>query len=150
MKVSIVNKSKNAELSVYYKDIRKYFKKTFKVLNIEQSFDISLILVKPEEIKEINRKYRKIDKVTDVISFASLENNDDFIFEMEEDIYLGDVFINVEAVISQAKKYNHSIKREFCFLFVHGLLHCLGYDHMTKEEEKIMFDIQKNIIEDLK
>lgn len=150
MKVSIINKSKNAELKEYYKYIRRYFKKTFEVLNLSQNFDVSLILVDSNKIKEINKKYRNKDKVTDVITFASLESNDDFVFDMEENIYLGDIFINVEKVFTQAKEYEHSIKREFCFLFVHGLLHCLGYDHMNKEEEKIMFDLQKNILEDLR
>ena len=83
---------------------------------------------------------------TDVISFAEIDYDGEF----GDDSYLGDIFINVDRVKSQARKYGHSEKREFCFLFVHGMLHLNGYDHMTKEEEKEMFDLQDKIIGDLR
>ena len=66
-------------------------------------------------------------------------------------MYLGEVFINVDRVYSQAKKYKHSIKREYIFLAVHGLLHLCGYDHVkSKKDEKIMFALQDKIVGDLK
>ena len=103
----------------------------------------SVIFVDEEKIKELNNLYRHIDRVTDVISFAFLDN---------ESVYdpikiLGDIYICIPKMIEQANEYNHSEKRELSFLCVHGLLHLLGYDH-TKglEEEKIMFQKQDEIL----
>ncbi len=67
----------------------------------------------------------------------------------EAEVELGDIFINVEAAISQAEEYGHSLRREICFLFTHGLLHCFGYDHMQPDEEKVMFDLQHEILDPL-
>ena len=88
--------------------------------------------------------YRGIDRPTDVITFAAMEGE---VFGMEEEIELGDIFINVDAVVDQAKEYGHSQRREIGFLFVHGLLHCFGYDHMTEEDEKEMTALQKQILD---
>ena len=85
---------------------------------------------------------------SDVISFALLDSGDNK--EYDGYIELGDIFINRNRVLSQAKEYGHSTKREFVFLFIHGLLHLLGYDHMKPKDEKIMFALQKKIIGDLK
>ena len=98
-------------------------------------------------IHEINREYRKIDKETDVISFASLD--DESLLNMEDTVELGDIFINVEAIREQAKDYGHSLKREFCFLVIHGILHLLGYDHLNKDDEKVMFDLQEEILNEI-
>ena len=74
--------------------------------------------------------------------------DDGFSIEGEE-IELGDIFVNRKRILSQASEYGHSVKREFVFLFVHGLLHLLGYDHMKREDEEIMFGLQKRIVDDL-
>lgn len=146
--VEIYDLTKNKELNSYLKDIKKYYKKTLEVLNIKDDLDLSLIIVGKTKIRNINRDYRNIDRVTDVISFANIDSDDyDYLIE---DINLGDIFINVDRVKSQAKKYKHSIKREFVFLFVHGMLHLLGYDHMNPKDEKVMFDLQDKIVGDLK
>lgn len=142
MKCQIINETKNNELKEFYKDIQKYFKKTLKYLALEAK-ELSLIIVDQQRILEINRDFRNKDKITDVISFACLEWGDD-------DEYLGDIFICIDKVFEQALLYGHSVKREFCFLFVHGLLHCLGYDHQNDEQEKIMFNLQEIILGDLK
>ena len=105
----------------------------------------SVIFINNEEIHKINKKYRGIDRPTDVITFA-LEDNKQI--NMPEVRVLGDIYISYDKVISQAKEYNHSIKREICFLAVHGLLHLLGYDHMKKEDEIKMFSLQKELLED--
>lgn len=144
--VEIRDLTKKQLLKPYYKDIKKYFKKVFQTLNIEDDFDMTLILVGKAKIRTINRDYRKIDKETDVISFAEIDSEDDFGL----DNYLGDIFINVDRVYSQAKAYKHSIKREFCFLFVHGCLHLLGYDHMNKIDEDRMFKLQDEVLGSLK
>lgn len=102
-----------------------------------------IIFVDLEEIQRINREYRGIDRVTDVISFA-LEDTEDHI---NNDIrILGDIYICIPKMKEQANTYGHSIKRELSFLTVHGLLHLLGYDHMNEEEEKIMFGLQELVL----
>ena len=146
--VEIFDLTKNKLLKNYYKDIKKYYKKALEVLKLEDNFNMSLIIVGKNKIKTINRDYRNIDKETDVISFASIDS-DDYDY-LSDDINLGDVFINVDRVKSQAKKYGHSEKREFVFLFVHGLLHLFGYDHMNKKDETVMFALQDKIVGDLK
>lgn len=146
--VNIINKSKYNDFKSYYPLIEEYYIKTLKVLKLKDNYAVSLIITGPITIRKINREYRNIDKVTDVISFALLDNEETV--EYEDEIELGDIFINRNRVISQAKEYGHSKKREFVFLFVHGLLHLLGYDHMNKEDEKKMFALQKKIVGDLK
>lgn len=104
----------------------------------------SIIFVDEDEIQNLNREYRKIDRVTDVISFA-FEDNETFI--TEDMRILGDIYICIPRMMEQATSYGHSKKRELSFLCVHGLLHLLGYDHMEKEEEKEMFDLQEVILD---
>ena len=107
---------------------------------------LSVIFVDNDEIQEINRTYRNIDRVTDVISFA-LEDNDE---KLVGDRILGDIYLCIPRMKEQAKEYNHSEKRELSFLVCHGLLHLLGYDHVNnKEEEKVMFNLQDEILDSL-
>ena len=146
--LNIVNRMKYRDLEQYYPELEKYYRKTLKTLEMEDNYVLSLIICGPVTIRKINREYRNIDKVTDVISFALLDSED--AVEYEDRVELGDIFINRNRVLSQAEEYGHSVKREFVFLFVHGLLHLLGYDHMNEEDEKIMFDLQKKIVKDLK
>ena len=120
---------------------------TLEHLNIEDDIEMSCIIVDDEEIHAINRDYRNIDRSTDVISFA-LEDNEQFYVEgMPRS--LGDIFISYDHALQQSKEYEHSIFREMCFLFTHGLLHLLGYDHMNEEDEKEMFGLQKEILDKL-
>ncbi|MCF0114831.1 MAG: rRNA maturation RNase YbeY, partial [Erysipelotrichaceae bacterium] len=108
---------------------------------------LSVIFVRSRTIHTINRDYRGIDRPTDVISFALLDEEDVYDFPEEEMIELGEIFINIDYAKKQAKEYGHSYEREICFLFTHGLLHCLGYDHMNEEDEKEMFSLQKEILD---
>ncbi|MBM6841413.1 rRNA maturation RNase YbeY [[Clostridium] spiroforme] len=117
-------------------------------LNIEDDLELSVIFVDDARIHEINREYRNIDRSTDVISFA-LEDNEQYYMEGMPRT-LGDIFISIDHAKKQAQEYGHSFYREMCFLFTHGLLHLLGYDHMEKEEETEMFRIQNNILNALK
>lgn len=105
----------------------------------------NVIIVGNDYIHEINKTYRKIDKETDVISFA-LE--DDKTMNIPDLRILGDIYISYDRVKSQALDYGHSEKRELCFLAVHGLLHLLGYDHMQKDDEEKMFGLQKELLEE--
>ena len=107
---------------------------------------VNIIIVDNKKIKEINNEYRNIDRETDVISFA-LEDDDTFI-ELPIRV-LGDIYISIDKVKSQASEYGHSEKREICFLTVHGILHLLGYDHMNESDEVIMFSKQDKILDDL-
>lgn len=97
--------------------------------------DFSIIFVTNKEIKKLNKTYRNLNKVTDVLSFESDEE------------YLGDVFISLKRAFKQAKKYKHSKEREIAFLAVHGYLHLQGYDHHTKEDEEKMILKQKEILD---
>ena len=103
----------------------------------------NVIIVDNKKIKEINKEYRNIDKETDVISFA-LE--DDELIKDDNVRVLGDIYISINKAKSQAEEYGHSLKRELCFLTTHGFLHLLGYDHMKKEDEEIMFPLQEKIL----
>ena len=146
--VNIINKTKYQDFNEFYNLIDKYYRKTLKVLDLNDDYEMSLIICGPITIKRINRDYRNINKVTDVISFALLDDGEDCYYD--EGIELGDIFINRNRVYEQANEYGHSVKREFVFLFVHGLLHLLGYDHMKLEDEKLMFSLQKKIVGNLK
>ena len=105
--------------------------------------EFNVILVDNNYIHELNKNYRKIDRETDVITFA-LEDNEEV--NEEEHRLLGDIYISVDKAKSQALEYGHSFKREICFLAVHGFLHLLGYDHMNKHDEEIMFSKQEMIL----
>ena len=105
--------------------------------------EFNVIIVDKNKIQDLNKQYRDIDKVTDVISFA-LEDDDTF--KLDDYRVLGDIYICIEKARKQAEEYGHSFKRELSFLAVHGLLHLLGYDHMTIEEEKIMFNKQEEVL----
>lgn len=114
-----------------------------KKLGVEGIFSITFI--GDEKMREMNSKYRGIDRTTDVLSFALNDSEDEFEKAVE---VLGDIFISIPKMKAQAEEYGHSEKRELSFLSIHGLLHILGYDHMNPEDEKIMFDLQKEVLAD--
>lgn len=115
---------------------------------VESESEVSVTIVTNEKIQEINRQYRGIDRPTDVISFA-LEEMGEGETEVKDcgmPRVLGDIIISFQKAEEQATEYGHSVKREIGFLAVHGFLHLLGYDHMEEAEEKIMFDRQRDIL----
>ena len=148
MEISVINQSEEKQWSRFRKDFSIIAKRTEEILKLEKEYSASVIFVNPEEIHGINKTYRGIDRPTDVISFALMDSEDDYEM-MEDDNELGDIFINVEAIRNQAKEYGHSLRREVCFLFTHGLLHLLGYDHMEEDEEKEMFALQDVILDEI-
>lgn len=105
--------------------------------------EFNVIIVSVEKIQELNRDYRGLDKITDVISFA-LE--DDKSFNIDDYRMLGDIYICLNRAKEQAEEYGHSFKRELSFLAIHGLLHLLGYDHMNETDEKVMFEKQEEVL----
>ena len=119
---------------------------------------VSLILTDDEQIRIMNRESRGIDKSTDVLSFPNIDFNIPSDFEIIEDhevdyidpetreVILGDIIISVDKIKSQARDYGHSEKREFAFLVAHSMYHLCGYDHMTEDEEKVMFEKQELLL----
>ncbi len=108
----------------------------------------NVIIVDNDYIHELNKNYRNIDRVTDVITFA-LEDEKDIV-EPNGVRMLGDIYISIDKAKSQAEEYGHSLLRELSFLAVHGFYHLLGYDHMNKEEEVIMFQKQEEVLHECK
>ncbi len=108
----------------------------------------NVIIVDNDYIHQLNKEYRGIDRETDVITFA-LEDEKEMISPVPERV-LGDIYISIDKAISQADFYGHSLLRELSFLAVHGFYHLLGYDHQTKEEEKVMFSKQEEVLHDCK
>ena len=142
MELSIINQTKEEKWSNYKDLFLEIIEKTGQLVSLKESYECAVVFVDNETIKAINYEYRGINESTDVISFAMF---DDLDLETEENI-LGDIFINIQAVTSQANTYGHSEKREVGFLFLHGLLHLLGYDHQNQADEVEMFNLQDNIL----
>lgn len=110
-----------------------------------QDIQISLLITDDEQIKQLNALYRNIDKPTDVLSFPQFEKDEEINSGM-----LGDVVISIDTLREKASDADISEEREMAFLFIHGLLHLLGYDHETSEEEEnIMFELQESILLEL-
>ena len=143
------------DFSTYLNEYEKYedvylklIETTFNHLGLNFVPNISVSLINNEEIHQINKEYRQVDSPTDVISFAyldSVEDKEEYI-RSQSFVILGEIYISIPRAIEQANEYSHSIKREICFLFIHGLLHLLGYDHMCEEDEKVMFALQDEIL----
>ncbi|MCY9344302.1 rRNA maturation RNase YbeY [Bacillus inaquosorum] len=116
---------------------------------VQDQAEVSVTIVTNEDIQQINKDYRGKDAPTDVISFALEEEGEGEveIVGAEMPPVLGDIIISADRTREQAEEYNHSFKRELGFLAVHGFLHLLGYDHMTKEEEEEMFTKQKDLLD---
>jgi len=112
--------------------------KTAEVYDISTSTEVSLVLANDEYILALNREYRGIDCATDVLSFALNEGDEPIVIDGPEEILLGDIIISIETATRQATEYGHSLERELAYLTVHGILHLLGYDHMTEEEKREM------------
>ena len=108
-----------------------------------ENVEFNVIIVNNDYIHELNKNYRNVDRETDVISFA-LE--DEKSFNRTDIRILGDIYISIDKARSQALEYGHSFKRELYFLAVHGFLHLLGYDHMKKEDEEVMFKKQEEVL----
>lgn len=123
-------------------------------IDLPENTEMSVTLMDNEEIHQINKKYRGVDKPTDVISFAIEEEDpeelpiiipDDPEFELPKNI--GDIMVSLDKVAEQAEYLGHSKERELGFLVVHGFLHLNGYDHMKAEDEQEMFGLQREILD---
>jgi probable rRNA maturation factor len=103
--------------------------------------EITIAIVDSERIRKINKQFREIDEVTDVLSFPSNEIDPDSNIK-----YLGDIIISFPQVVEQAKEYNNPVELELSLVVIHGILHLLGYDHVTKKDTKEMFSLQNKIL----
>ncbi len=135
--------------------IKKVLEECFKEEKIEDSkLIITITLTNPQNIQDINKKFRNIDKATDVLSFPMFEKE-----ELEEKIkrqdfkyedMLGDIVISIDKVEEQAKEYEHSFERELSYMIVHGFYHLMGYDHIEEDDKKIMRPKEEKILQELK
>ena len=135
----------------FLKIVTKAAEESLKYENFDPNCEISLSFVTNSEIHKINKQFRNIDRETDVLSFPQLTFEDGEIPEKNEngEIILGDIIISVEKAKAQAEEYGHSLEREIAFLTAHSMLHLMGYDHMTEEDEKEMFGRQRAIMENI-
>ena len=143
------------EDKLYEEIAKKVIEKCFEIEGLSNTqLIITITLTTPENIKEINKKYRNIDKETDVLSFPMFERE-----ELQEKIknnqfthedVLGDIVISIEQVKKQAVEYGHSFERELSYMMVHGFYHLMGYDHMTEEEKKEMREKEDKVLGVLK
>ena len=141
--------------------IEKVAVKTLSMLDCPYEVEVNVVITDSEGIRAYNRDYRNIDKETDVLSFPAVdyESPADFSLVVEHELdymnpdsgelFLGDIMLCTERIFSQAQEYGHTVLREFAFLIAHSMLHLLGYDHMSKEEETEMFALQEKILEEL-
>ncbi|MBS5925626.1 MAG: rRNA maturation RNase YbeY [Clostridium sp.] len=141
------------------KELEHTIEFTLKEEEVNIPFEISLLFVDNDEIREINNETRNIDKETDVLSFPMLDYPKDRVFKdvyknyefdetyMDgEELVLGDIVLSLEKALEQSNEYNHSFKREASYLVVHSVLHLLGYDHMEEDEKKVMRKREEDIL----
>lgn len=151
------NSQKTQEIT---KGTQKLIEKAVKLCVKKENFpypcEFSVTLTDNDTIQKLNRKHRGIDKPTDVLSFPSIEYvNGELQLQpgdIEPDtgrVFVGDIIISAEKAFEQAKGYGHSIERELSFLAVHGILHLFGYDHETEEDEKLMFSLQEDLLNEM-
>jgi probable rRNA maturation factor len=124
------------------KELAEVLEFACKHLNIENPL-LNVVIVDNKKIQEINRDYRDKDAVTDVISFAFEEVKD---VKYNNVRFLGEIYISYERCKEQASDFGHSVRREFSYLAVHGLLHLLGYDHIKEEDKKVMRALEEEIL----
>ncbi len=125
------------------KFLEKVAEKTLKIAGVKKKAEISLVIVSNKKIKELNKKYRGIDKITDVLSFGQTKK---FIEPPDNILRLGEIFISYQKAKTQAIQHQQIIKKEIAFLFIHGILHLLGYEHRRKKDAEIMQKLEDKIL----
>ncbi len=130
--------------------VRRAVGQTLKYERVPFSAELSVTFVDNDDIKKLNAEYRSIDRETDVLSFPLYESGEIALNDGKRAV-LGDIVISLEKAVSQAAEYGHSLEREVAFLTVHSVLHLLGYDHETgQEDEEEMFSVQEEILKKMK
>lgn len=134
----------------YEKIIKKVLQKCFEEENLQdKKLYVNVVLTNDENIKNINREHRQIDKPTDVLSFPMYEKEELENLKLENEDILGDMVISIERVEEQAKEYGHSFERELAYMVVHSFYHLLGYDHIKEEDKMKMRPKEENILQKL-
>jgi probable rRNA maturation factor len=134
------------------KYLNKVAEETLKIVGFKRPAEISLVISGEERIRSLNKKYRNINKITDVLSFGNevVKNGSaKFISPPDKIIYLGEIFICYPKVVRQAKQKKHSMKKELTILLIHGILHLLGYDHKKDYKNSEMKILEEKILESL-
>ncbi len=157
MKISFLNQQDKYKAGGDIKDlIKKCALASLKYMEFRTDVEISVVLIDNEGIRDLNNMHRGIDRATDVLSFPMFEYDEDgdIIEDYAEfnemgELCLGDIVISLERAFEQAEEYGHSFEREVGFLCVHSMLHLLGYDHMTPEDEEEMFGYQRDILDEI-
>ncbi len=141
--------------------IKKVCEKVLALENCPYEAEVNVLLTNEDGIRAYNLEYRQVDAPTDVLSFPNVDYETAADFSLIEqnwasycnpdtdELYLGDIILCNEKIVSQAIEYGHSNLREFAFLIAHSMLHLLGYDHMTAFEEKVMIEKQEKILGEL-
>lgn len=161
MKIFIDNVNQY-EFDFDYEEIAdKVCSTVLKIEKCQYDCEINITITDNDEIREINRETREIDKETDVLSFPNLFFDAPGIFNIPEEemacyidpetdlIALGEIILSYDKIVSQAKEYGHSLLREYAFLIAHSMLHLSGYDHMEEDERAVMEEKQKFIMDTL-
>ncbi|MCX7903789.1 MAG: rRNA maturation RNase YbeY [Caloramator sp.] len=156
--VFIENNQNKIELTDELRElIETVVDKALKYEGIGFDYDVNVYLVDNEAIKEINKDYRKIDKVTDVLSFPMIDFRERGGYEVynedldpeTKNVLLGEIILSLEKAMEQSREYEHPFRREVAFLIVHSVLHLLGYDHEVEEERKVMRQKEEEILQSL-
>lgn len=145
MKILIKNQQKIVKLS--QQKNREIVKKILEILKVDKRTEVSILFADDKFIKKLNRRYRGIDKPTDVLSFCLQKDKGELKFpQIGEENLLGDIVISTETAQRQADSLNHSVEKELTVLLIHGLLHLLGYDHEKEEDYKIMHEKENELL----
>lgn len=139
------------ENQLYIDVANKVFQKCFEIENLlDKNLYINIVFTSPNKIHEINKKYRDVDRETDVLSFPMYEKEEleNYVAKPWKDI-LGDIIISIEQVKKQAEEYGHSFERELAYMMVHGFYHLMGEDHIEENDKKIMREKEENVLNEL-
>lgn len=148
MIISYINDQDDIEFSDELEDsIKKAFEEVAKLHNLASNIEVDINIINDEQIHELNRVYRNVDRSTDVLSFALDEDGGEPKLLDEKGVHLlGDVLISAQTAKKQADEFGHGLNREITYLAVHGFLHLLGYDHMTESDKKIMRTKEEEVL----
>lgn len=159
MTIKIAYEVEKMFLFDYEKLLKRVIEQVCDYMACPYETEVNLVITDSQGIQEINKEFRGMDTVTDVLSFPMLEYDipGEFEFLEEEsvenfnldtgELLLGDIMLNYDRMISQAECYGHSVERELAFLTVHSMLHLFGYDHIEEKERLLMEEKQRNIME---
>ena len=128
---------------IFLKEYIKILDEAIKEFRLNKNIEVDLLFVTKNKMKKLNNFYRKKNYTTDVLSFPL---NSEVELNFLEIMPIGQIIISPWKIKKQAKEFNHSLRREFCYIFTHGIAHLLGFDHQTEEEAKIMNDHVENIM----